>query len=402
MAMTRRDLLAFAGAAVLAHRLRSLLTMLGIVIGIASVILLTSLGEGTREYIAEEFAQFGTNLLQINPGRTTTGGIPMPIGSTVRKLTIEDAEAIGRLPSVERVLPLAFGQARVEAGTRGRSVFVYGVTSEVPAVWKFQVGRGLFLPGRDPRHEPPVAVLGPKLEQELFAGANPLGAYVRIGGRRFQVIGVMAPKGQLLGFDIDDAAYVPVGIAQELFNQDGLVEIDVLFRQGSAPTAAVESIRELLKRRHDNEEDFTILTQTQMLDTVDRILGIVSVAVSSIGAISLVVGAIGVLTIMWIAVGERTAEIGLLRAIGATPSDILLIFLGEAMMLSLAGGSAGVAVGVALAGVIRLGFPGVPLAVSIPYVAAALVTSVLVGLLCGVLPARRATRLDPIEALHAD
>jgi putative ABC transport system permease protein len=400
--MTTPDLLSFAAAAVVGHRLRSALTMLGIVIGIASVILLTSLGAGTREYIATEFAQFGTNLLQINPGRTTTGGIPTPMGSTVRKLTVDDAEAIRRLAGVERVLPLAFGQARVEAGERGRSVFIYGVTSDVPAVWKFEVGQGRFLPPGDPRRGAPVTVLGPKLTQELFADSSPLGAYVRIGGRRFQVIGVMAPKGQLLGFDIDDAAYIPVSSAQELFNQDGLVEIDVLFSHASESAATVESIRSLLKRRHDNEEDFTIVTQAQMLDTVDRILGIVSWAVSGIGAISLVVGAIGVLTIMWIAVGERTAEIGLLKAIGARPSDILLIFLAEATMLSCAGGALGVTVGLALAAAIRIGFPGVPVAVSVPYVAAAIVTSVLVGLVCGVLPARRATSLDPVEALHAD
>lgn len=400
--MTTPDLLAFAGSAVIAHRLRSGLTMLGIVIGIASVILLTSLGAGTREYITTEFAQFGTNLLQINPGRTTTGGIPTPMGSTVRKLTVDDAEAIRRLAGVERVLPLAFGQARVEAGERGRSVFIYGVTSDVPAVWKFEVGQGRFLPPGDPRRGAPVAVLGPKLKQELFADSSPLGTYVRIGGRRFQVIGVMAPKGQLLGFDIDDAAYIPVSSARELFNQDGLVEIDVLFSHARGSAAAVESIRNLLKSRHDNEEDFTIVTQAQMLDTVDRILGIVSWAVSGIGAISLVVGAIGVLTIMWIAVGERTAEIGLLKAIGATPSDILRIFLAEATMLSCAGGALGVTVGLALAAVIRVGFPGVPVAISLPYVAAALVTSVLVGLVCGVVPARRATRLDPVDALHAE
>jgi putative ABC transport system permease protein len=400
--MTTRDLVRFAGAAVLAHRLRSALTMIGIVIGIASVILLTSLGQGTREYIATEFAQFGTNLLQINPGRTTTGGIPTPIGSTVRKITIEDAEAIGRLPVVERVLPLAFGQARVEAGTRARSVYIYGVTSDVPAVWKFQVGQGRFLPPADPRHEAPLAVLGPRVAQELFGDSNPLGTYVRVGGRRLQVIGVMAPKGQLLGFDIDDAVYIPVSIAQELFNQDGLVEIDVLFRHTAEPSAAVDAIRDVLKRRHDDEEDFTIVTQTQMLDTIDRVLGIVNWAVSGIGAISLVVGAIGVLTIMWIAVSERTPEIGLLKALGATPSDILLIFLGEATMLSCAGGAIGIGVGFALAGLIRVVFPGVPFALSLPYVVAAFVTSMLVGLICGVVPARRATRLDPIEALHAD
>jgi putative ABC transport system permease protein len=358
--MAFAELFAFAASSVLSHRLRSLLTMLGIVIGIASVILLTSLGEGTREYIASEFTQFGTNILQINPGRTTTGGMPATMGSTVRKLTIDDAEAIRRVPGVDRVVPFAFGQARVEAGERGRSVFIYGATSDVPGLWKFEIGRGQFLPPGDPRHGGPVAVLGPKLKQELFGDENALGTHVRIGGRRFQVIGIMAPKGQMLGFDIDDAAYVPVSVAQQVFNKDGLIEIDVLFSRAAESGAAVEGIRRVLKSRHDNEEDFTIVTQTDMLATVDRILGIVSWAVTGIGAISLVVGAIGVLTIMWISVGERTGEIGLLKAIGATPSQILAIFLSEATMLSCAGGAAGVAVGFGLAALVRLVFPGVP------------------------------------------
>ena len=400
--MTTPDLLRFAASAVLAHRLRSALTTLGIVIGIASVILLTSLGEGTRQYILGEFMQFGTNLLQITPGRTTTHGIPTPMGATVRKLTIEDAEAIRRIPSVERVVPVAFGQARVEAGERGRSVFIYGVTSDVPATWKFQIGRGRFLPPGDPRRGEAVAVLGPTLARELFGTGNVLGQRVRIAGRRFTVIGVMAPKGQMLGFDIDDAAYIPVAEAQAVFNREDLIEIDVLFQHAAEADAVVDAIRRQVTSRHDDEEDFTIVTQIEMLGTADRILGMVTLAVSGIGAISLVVGAIGVLTIMWISVGERTAEIGLLKAIGAAPSDILLIFLAEALMLSAAGGVVGVAAGFGLAALVRIVFPGLALSTPMPYVVGALVTSVAVGLLSGVLPARRATRLDPVEALHAE
>jgi putative ABC transport system permease protein len=210
----------------------------------------------------------------------------------------------------------------------------------------------------------------------------------------------MAPKGQLLGFDIDDSAYIPIVAAQELFNRDDVIEIDVLFRNAAEASAVVEAIRALIKSRHDNEEDFTIVTQTQMLETADRILGIVSLAVSGIGAISLIVGAIGVLTIMWIAVGERTSEIGLLKAIGAAPSEILLIFLSEAVMLSLAGGLLGVSCGFGLAALVRLFFPGLPFSLSLPYAVAALVTSMAVGLLSGVLPARRAIRL--VDALHAE
>ena len=400
--MAPEDLVKFAAASVIAHRLRSLLTTLGIVIGIASVILLTSLGQGTRDYIASEFSQFGTNLLQVNPGRITTGGMPTPMGSTVRKLTIDDAEALKRAPYVQRVVPVAFGQARVEAGERGRSVYIYGVTSDVPEVWKFGIGSGQFLPPGDPRHAASVAVLGPKLATELYGDASPLGTYVRIGSRRFRVIGLMASKGLMLGFDIDDAAYIPVAAAQQIFNQDGLLEIDVVFSNTNDSAAAADAVRHVLKTRHDNQEDFTVTTQTDMLQTVDRILGIVAWAVTGIGAISLIVGAIGVLTIMWISVGERTSEVGLLKAIGATPSQVLLIFLGEATMLSAAGGVIGVLVGLGLAEAVRAVFPGLPFTLSPIYVLAAIGTSTGVGLLSGVLPARRATRLDPVESLHAE
>ena len=400
--MTLPDLARFAGSAVLAHRLRSVLTVIGIVIGIASVILLTALGAGVREYILGEFTQFGTNLLQINPGKTTTGGIPTPMSTSVRKLTIDDAEALRRIPGVEAVVPFAFGEGRVEAGSRGRSVFIYGSTAEMPSLWRFGVGQGVFLPGGDPRRGDSVVVLGPKVKQELFGDANALGASVRIAERRFRVIGVMAPKGQLLGFDIDDAVYVPVSVAQQIFNRDGLVEIDVRFSQVARSAEVAATVRSFLMQRHENHEDFTIMTQTDMLDTADRILGIVSWAVSGIGAISLVVGAIGVLTIMWISVGERTPEVGLLKALGANSRDVLLIFLGEATLLSLAGGVIGVTLGLALAGALRMIFSGLPVSVPVPYVLAALGVSVATGLICGVAPARRATRLDPIAALRAE
>lgn len=400
--MTAADLLRLALGAVLAHRLRSALTVLGIVVGIASVILITSLGEGARQFILSEFTQFGTNLLAINPGRIATTGIPGALGVTIRKLTVEDAEAIRRVAGVEEVVPLAFGMARVEAGARGRSVFVYGVTSGVPAVWKFQVGQGRFLPPGDPRRAAPYAVLGPTLKRELFGEVNALGRYVRIGGERFQVIGVMAPKGLLLGIDVDDAAYVPVASAQRIFDRDELMEIDVLFAPGTETGRLVRDLRALLVSRHGGEEDFTITTQTEMLDVMGSVMTVVSGAVAAIGAISLVVGAIGILTIMWISVGERTHEIGLAHAIGASRGAILALFLAEATMLSGLGGVVGLAVGLGIAWGVRLFVPAVPVQTPAGFVAAALVLSVAVGLLSGVLPARRAASLDPIEALRAE
>lgn len=400
--MSPRDVLRLAAGSILAHRLRSSLTVLGIVIGIGSVILLTSLGEGARSYVLSEFTQFGTNLLAVNPGKVETTGIPGALGATIRKLTIEDAEALRRVPGVQEVVPLAFGMARVEAGKLGRSVFVYGVTSAMPEVWKFQVGQGRFLPPGDPRRPSRLAVLGPKLKREIFGADNALGQYVRIGGRRYLVIGVMAPKGQLLGFDVDDAAYIPVASAQSLFNRDELMEIDVTFRPGLDSKHVADGVRRVVKGRHDEEEDFTVTTQTEMLDVLSNVIGVISTAVGAIGAISLIVGAIGILTMMWISVGERTGEIGLDKAIGATPGQVLILFLLEAAMLSGAGGVIGVAAGLTVAALLRWLVPGLPVETPPVFVVAAVGVSLVVGLASGVLPARRAASLDPVEALRAE
>ncbi|MET0619864.1 MAG: ABC transporter permease [Thermoanaerobaculia bacterium] len=402
--MTTREtaeLARLAWGAVNAHRLRSVLTVLGIVIGIASVTMLTSLGEGTRRYIVEEFTQFGTHIMSINKGKATTSGIP-GVSPTVRKLTIEDAEALKRVPGIELVLPGAYGTAAVEAGGRSRRVLVAGVTGDMPRVFRFGVRQGRFLPDTDPRRGSPLAVLGPRLSRELFGEANPLGERVRIGGRRFLVIGVMEAKGQILGFDMDDRAYIPVASAQSLFNQEELSEIHAVFSRDIPAGRIKDAVRRALIARHDGEEDFTVTTETEMLDVLGRVLSVVSLAVAGIGAISLLVGAMGILTMMWIGVGERTGEIGLLRALGATRRQILVVFLIEAVVLSTAGGAARNLTGWGLGWHIRAVLPGVPFGATQTYALAALVTSLLVGAASGVLPARRAASLDPLEALRAE
>lgn len=398
----QRDFWKLAWESIAAHPLRSALTTLGIVIGVASVILLTSLGEGTRRSLVSEFSQFGTNLITIHRGKTTTAGIPGAVGGTIRKLTLGDAEALRRVPGVDALVPVAFGSARVEFGERGRDVVVYGVTSEVPKVWRFAVGGGRFLPRGDPARASSFAVLGPRLKRELFGEANALGEHVKIGGRRFSVIGVMASKGQVFGFDMDDTAYIAVASAHSLFNTEDLLEIDVLFSLGASGDSVKEGIREALIRRHGGEEDFTVRTQAESLDVLNRVLSVVTAAVGGIGAISLLVGAIGILTMMWIAVGERTAEIGLLKALGATRGQIARLFLLEAALLSVVGGGVGVAVGMGLGALIRLAIPAISVHTAPGFIAAALAVSLAVGLGSGVLPARRASRLDPIEALRAE
>lgn len=399
--MSVEDVVQHSWQAVRAHGQRSLLTMLGILIGIASVILLTSIGEGTRVFVLSEFTQFGTNLVAINPGKTETSGMP-GFGGTTHPLTLEDAAAIAHIPGVREVVPVVMGTAKIEYGSRSRDVVVYGVNAAGPQVWQMSVRLGRFLPETDPRHGAPLTVLGPTLKRELFGDVNALGEHVRIAGRRFLVIGMLEAKGQFLGFDIDDAAYIPVALAMPLYNRDDLQEIDVLVANSSMIDTVAARIQRVLIQRHKGEEDFTITTQTGMLETLDRIVRIVSLAVAGIAAISILVGAIGILTMMWISVNERTSEIGLAKALGATQRQILWLYLSEAGLLSTGGGVLGLTVGMGLAVLIRILVPAFPVKTPLEFVVLAIAVSFLVGLLSGILPARRAARMDPVEALAAE
>lgn len=400
--MRALDLCAFAFGALRAQRLRTALSVLGIAVGVGAVILLTSIGEGARSYVVSEFTQFGTNLLQVTPGKTETIGIPGVLGGTTRKLTLEDAQVLRRIPGVERVVPVVMGQARVHAEGRGRSVYVMGVTAEALEVWKIGVRTGHFLPGGDARRGGEGVVLGPTLAREIFGDEPALGRRVRIGAWHLRVLGVTERKGRLLGFDMDDIAYVPVATGMRLFDLDELIEIDVAFQHEGMTERVVADVRRALTERHSGHEDFTVLTQAQMLGVFDAVLRVVTLAVSGIAGISLVVGAIGILTMLWIAVGERTGEIGLLLALGASPHLIQRVFLIEALVLATLGGLVGVAGGLGLAFALGLVLPGLPVEPAPLHVGLAALVSFLVGLISGVAPARRAAHLDPLEALRAE
>jgi putative ABC transport system permease protein len=400
--MTVRDVIGLAVRALRAHRLRSVLSMLGIAVGVGSVIVLTSVGEGARLYVLRQFSQFGTNLIAIHPGKAKTTGMPGVLGGTTHHLTLDDALALERIPGVEAVVPVAFGLARVEAGERGRSVMVYGVTPDIETVWRFRTRQGGFWRGADARRGENEAVLGPKLVRELFGARNPLGEFVRVGGARMRVVGVMESKGMLLGFDLDDSAYLPIATVLDLFNYVELGEIDVSYANAEASERVQADIRRILTERHDGEEDFTVTSQEAMLETSGNIMRVVTMAVGAIAGISLLVGAIGILTMMWIAVGERRGEVGLVRAMGASRAQVRTLFLVEAAVLATLGGLAGVAGGLGICAALGVFVPGLPVETPVRFMAAAVAVSFGVGVVSGVLPARRAAEVAPIDALRAE
>ena len=399
--MTLNDFLRFTYTSLAAHRLRSFLTALGIAVGIAAVVLLTSIGAGLQQFVVAEFTQFGTNIISVTPGRVTTQGMSIGIFGTVRPLTIEDAQAIERLPMVEMTDPALSGNAEVNAGGRTRRVMVIGVGANFDQAFKLRVPVGRFLPQEDPRQARALAVIGAKVRQELFGDQSPLGGRIEIGGSRYRVIGVLEARGQVLGMDLDDAVYIPAARALELFNREGLMEIHVIHDPRANVERLTEDIRRLMIARH-GRDDVTITPQQQMLDVLSSVLGVLTFAVAALGGISLVVGAVGILTIMTIAVAERTGEIGLLRALGARREQVLLLFLAEAALLAAIGGLSGLALGIALAQLLHAAFPALPVATPWSYALAAEVVAVAIGVVAGVAPANRAARLDPVEALRAE
>ncbi len=387
-------------SAITSRPLRSLLTLLGVAIGIAAVTLLTAIGEGLRSYVLDSFSQFGTRIVSVHPGKTQTGGVGGLLGS-LRPLTLADSEALRRLPQVQAVVPIIRGNADVQYDQLTRQSDVLGSGYQLAEAWRFELALGSFLPPDRDGRSAPYVVLGAKLRQELFAGRNPLGELVRIGDTRFRVIGVMKAKGQLLGLDLDEVAYIPVDWSESLFNREGLMEINVMFGAGSSSAAISRGIQRILQERH-GAEDFSLTTQDDMLASLDRILGTLSIAIGALGGISLLVGAVGILTIMTTTVTERTAEIGLLRAIGASPRQVLGLFLAEATLLSLAGGLLGLLLMGLLLGGLHLALPKMPLAIQPAFLLASLLLSGLIGIAAGLAPAHKAAQLHPVDALRSE
>jgi putative ABC transport system permease protein len=384
-----------------ANKLRASLTMLGVVIGVLAVTLLVGVGDGARIYLDQQLTGLGTNLLNVVPGRRETRGLGPPAGASSRPLTMDDVEALQRQGTLLRgVSPIVIGGGAVRYQGRQRDTTVLGVGEAFSDLRNMHVDRGVFIRDEDLAARRRVAVLGRTIVRELFGDENPLGQPVRVADGRFRVVGVMEEKGRSLGFDLDDLVFIPATTAQDLFAQESLTQILTAARNKADAPAAGEEVEEILARRRNGERTFTIQSQDDLLKTFGALTTVMTLMLLAIASVSLVVGGIGIMNIMLVSVRERTREIGVRRAVGATKRDVLWQFLLESVVISTVGGAVGLGMGAGIVWAVRRFAPQVPVALS-PWIAAvAFGSSFVVGVLSGVVPARRAADLDPVEALR--
>jgi len=399
--MKLADTVRFASGSLRGSPTRTLLMMLAMAIGVAAVVVLTALGEGARRYVVNQFSSLGTNLVIVLPGRTETAGVGpgMLLGQIPREITLEDAEAVLRSPAVSRIAPLTVGTSSISRDALNREVVVLGSTSELLEVRHMTLGMGRFLPPGEINQSTPVCVLGNKIKQELFGNAPAVGGWVRLGDRRFRVIGIMAAQGESMGFNTDEIVIIPVAAAHQLFNTSGLFRILVEARSRDNIEKARRDAETILFQRHNGEKDVTVITQDAVLATFDRILTALTMAVGGIAAISLAVAGVLIMNVMLIAVAQRVREIGLLKALGAPGRQIRNLFFAEAVLLSGIGSIAGLILGYAGSRIIAEIYPSLP--VSPPWWAVLAATGIALGtgILFSVWPARRAAQLDPVAAL---
>ena len=399
--MRAADCTAVAFHALTRYPLRTFMMLLATAIGVAAVVVLTSLGEAARRYVTGEFRSLGTHLLVVLPGKTETGGIGpgMLAGQSPRDLTLDDARALLRSAAVEHVAPMVIGAATASSGALERDITLMGTTASLLFIRDWKLSLGEFLRDQDWSNASQECVLGHTVRHELFGEHEPLGQWLRLGNRRCRVVGILEAQGSSITVNVDELVIIPVASAQALLNVPGLFRILVQARGREEIQPAKRFVIETIKARHHGEEDVTVVTQDAVLSTFDGIFNTLTAALAGIASVSLVVAGVLIMNVMLVSVSQRTREIGLLKALGATRKQITWLFLAEAIILAALGGVVGTALGYAAGAAMHVVYPALDFNPPVWAVAVALMTAVSSGIVFGIMPARRAARLDPIAAL---
>jgi putative ABC transport system permease protein len=386
------------------NKVRSFLTTLGVIIGVMSVILLVSLGEAAQAYIETQFSGMGSNVIMVSPGKqeTTSSMITVSAGS-FKRLTTDNANEIKRkAQGIKAVSGTVIGTGQIRYRSVERNCILIGAQEGLEIIRGLNIKPGRFISAQDIAKNNKVCVIGQQLRNDLFGSKQALHQRISINRSKHVIIGILEPRGQVLGINLDDIAIVPLPSGQAMFygGEDTLFEITVAARTPEDIPLAEESIRKILTAAHDNEEDFTIVNQDAIIDSFGKILSALRLMLVGIAAISLLVGGIGIMNIMLVSVRERTREVGIRKSVGATRSDIALQFLIEAMTLSVCGGCIGVAIAWISTVVLGVFYPTMPVVISLWSVLTAFLFSLSVGVFFGVYPATKASGVDPVEALR--
>jgi putative ABC transport system permease protein len=400
--MILRKIVVNSAEAIVENKLRSSLTMLGMVIGVMAVILLVSVGTGAKRYITSEFESLGTNIILIQPGKTDKkGSMEMPVSSSKGKLTMGDVEALQKnAVSLSAISGVMFGAGVVKNENATNNVNILGANDQFNRIFNMTIVEGNFFSKEDEESGRRVVVLGHNIKQHLFGATNALGQLVKVNDSEHRVIGVIKPTGDKLGFNVDDVAFIPTKSALRLFNTTSLFGLRASAKSRSGLNDAIKEMTDILKERHNGEEDFTTITQVTMMESMNTILNMLTYALAGIAFISMLVGGIGIMNIMLVSVTERTREIGIRRAVGARRSDILKQFIIEAVVISVAGGLTGILISLFITNLLYLVFPSFDMRPPFWILPPAFFLSFFTGIIFGVWPARKAAHIQTIDALR--
>ena len=399
------DLIFLAFSTLVRYPLRTLMLLIATSIGVMAVILLTAVGEGARDYITGEFRDMGTNLLIVIPGKNETSGGGSPVdlaGVAPRDLTVEDAISLRQIEAIKNIAPIVIGETPAQFNGLDRSVPIIGTTPSFLAVRKWEMATGNFLPGVTLDRSPPVCVIGKEVESELFGKNKAIGQWLRVGDRRCRVTGIIGTEGRAVGIDAQKVVVMPVSLATALFNRPSLFRIAIEARNTWEMEQIKKDIIRIIKKRHQGKEDITVIRQDSVMKSFDNIFNVLTMALGSIASISLFVAGILIMNVMLVAVSQRQAEIGLLKAIGAKNNQINHLFITEAIILSGSGALLGLVLGHTVTQILKVAFPTFNFLPPLWASFVSLLVALIAGVVFGLLPARRAAKLDPVIALSGN